>query len=225
MNVLRFVMITVAGWAAALSATAATFSFEFAYDGPGIGEIPGSVELVTNDFVTADVRVPNLTRIEIYRLEQSDPAAVARYLGAPNDDVDLLFGAGRFDLTAQAFDFTGQLVGAVSFSGSFFDQLGLVFNDPGFGEVETYYADLPFRFFVDSTAEYSGIPFGSLVGSSDVLWVMLPGDTGLYRLQAAAAVPEPATWALLLAGFAVAGGAVRRARAAFGAQRQAVGAG
>ena len=212
MKILRLALVTVAGWAVALSATAATFSFEFAYDGGGIPQIPGLVELVTNDFVVADIRVPTQTKIEIYRLEQADPAIVGRYLGGPDSDVDLLVGEGRFDLVQQDFDLAGQLIGTVLFGGSFFDELGLVFVDPDFGDVATYYATLPFRFFVDDTATYDGLPFSSMTGFSDVVWFTLPGENGLYRLQAAATVPEPSTWAMMIPGFGLAGAAMRRRR-------------
>jgi hypothetical protein len=43
-------------------------------------------------------------------------------------------------------------------------------------------------------------------------------NAGLYLTQVPPAVPEPATWALLLVGFAAVGGAMRRSRVGDGAQ-------
>jgi hypothetical protein len=191
------------------AASASVFSFEFAYAGGGLPDVPGLTELVTNDYVTANIRVNSLTRLQIYRLKQDDPAVVARYLGAPNDDIDLLLGSGRYALAEQALDLNGQLIGTLDFQGEFFNSLGLSFVDPDFGEVPLYYAALPFRFFVDASATYDGLPGGALVGASDTLWVEMPNGGGIYRLQAAPGVPEPASWALLIAGFGVAGGVIR----------------
>lgn len=195
-----FVLATMA---AAMPVQAATFSFDFAFPGSGIADIPGSEELVSNGFFTTEVTIGNPTKLSLYRLRQRDSDAVLGDFAPPGADVDLVLGDNRFEIEDQAFDFNGQLVGTFTYQGGMKNSLGMVFEDGG--DIFTYYADLPFYFYIDGSATYDGI--GPYVGSSDVIWFTLPGDTGLYRLQAA--VPEPASWALMIAGFGMLGAAAR----------------
>lgn len=193
-------------------ANAAIFSFEFAFPIAGIPEIPGSTLLASNQFVTTEVRVPNSTRLSLYRLRQSNADNLLGGFAPPGADVDLVLGSNRFEIDDQAFDFGGQLIASFDHEGGFRDALGLVFDDGG--DIFTYYPDLPFDFYVDATATYDGI--GPFVGSSDVIYfTVLPGSAngflgaGLYRIEAAA-IPEPASWALMIAGFGLVGAASRR---------------
>jgi hypothetical protein len=203
----RVPAILLAAMAAAMPAQAAVFSFEFAFPGFGIADIPGSEELASNQIVTTEVTVFNPIKLSLYRLRQRDSATVLGNLPPPGADVDLVLGSNRFEIDDQAFDLNGQLVGTFTYSGGMKNKLGMVFDDGG--DVFTYYADLPFRFYIDQTATYDGI--GPFTGGSDVIWFTLPGDTGLYRLQAA--VPEPASWVMMIAGFGLAGAAMRSAPA------------
>lgn len=211
MRVIRHIAAALAAFAAAVPAQAAIFSFEFAFPSAGIAEIPGSTELASNQFVTTEVTVSAPTRLSLFRLRQSDADSPLGGFPPPGADVDLVLGANRFEIEDQGFDFGGQLVGTFIYSGGFLNSLGMVFED-GPDTIFTYYADLPFYFFVDASASYDGI--GPYTGGSDVIYFTLPGDTGLYRLQTA--IPEPSTWAMLILGFAAAGVAVRRRRGAAG---------
>lgn len=202
--------------ALATPARSAIFSFEFAFPVSGIADVPGSTLLASNDFVTTEVRVPNSTRLSLYRLRQTDADNLLPGLAPPGADVDLVLGSNRLEIEDRSFDFAGQLVATFVYQGGFLGQLGLVFDDGG--DVFTPYADLPFEFYVDATADFDGI--GPFVGSSDVIYfTVLPGSgndflgTGLYRLQAA--IPEPATWAMMIGGFGLAGVAIRRQRPAY----------
>ena len=190
-------------------AGAAIFSFEFAFPIGGLAEIPGSTELASNGFVTTEVTVGSPTRLSLYRLRQANSSNLLPGLAPPGADVDLVLGANRFEVDDRAFDLTGDLVATFTYSGGMKNKLGLVFNDGG-GDVATYYAFLPFRFYVDATASYAGI--GPYTGTSNVIYFTLPGNTGLYRLQAA--VPEPGTWAMMIAGFGMAGATLRLRRTA-----------
>lgn len=204
MHVLK--SLTLACAAAPLAASpaqAAIFSFEFAFPLPGIAEMPGSTYLADNQFVTTEVRVPVSTKLSLYRLRQTGSDNLLPGFVPPGADVDLVLGPNRFEVNDQAFDFTGQLVATFTYQGGMLNSLGMVFDDGG--DVFTYYADLPFNFYVDASADYDGI--GPYVGSSDTVYFTLPGDSGLYRLQAA--VPEPAAWALMIAGFGLAGASMR----------------
>jgi hypothetical protein len=185
-------------------ASAQIFSFEFAYPGGPLPEIPGSAELVSNSFITTEVSVFTPTQLSLYRLRQENSADLLPGLVPRGTDIDLVIGDNRFEIDDRAFDLTGDLVGTFLYSGGMKNSLGLVFDDGG--DVFLYYADMPFLFYVDSTATYDGI--GPWTGTSNVIYFTMPGDSGLYRLQAA--VPEPASWGLMIGGFAVAGGALRR---------------
>lgn len=202
----HFLACLTACLVSATPSSAAIFSFEFAFPGGGIAEVPGSVELASNQFVTAEVTVFAPTKLSLFRLRQSDADSPLGDFPPPGADVDLVLGSNQFDIQNQAFDFGGELVATFSYSGGFKNSLGMVFDDGG--DVFTYYADLPFYLYVDGSATYDGI--GPYVGSSDVIYFTLPGDTGLYRLQAG--VPEPASWAMLILGFGATGAAFRSRR-------------
>jgi len=202
-------IFAAAALASAVPAQAAIFSFEFAYPDAGIAEIPGSEELVSNEYYTTEVTVSSPTRLSLFRLRQTNSDNLLGGLPPPGANVDLVLGANRFEVEDQAFDFAGQLVGTFTYQGGMLNSLGYVFEDEG--DIFTYYADLPFYFYIDATATYAGI--GPFTGGSDVIYFTLPGDKGLYRLQAA--VPEPASWAMMIAGFGMLGAAARvRARRA-----------
>jgi hypothetical protein len=192
----------------AAPAAAQTFSFEFAFPYTGLAELPGSTLLASNQFVTTEVSVFSPTKLSLYRLRQTDSNNLLPGLAPRGADVDLVLGANRFEIDDRAFDLAGDLLGTFLYAGGMKNSLGLVFDDGG--DVFTYYADLPFEFYVDASANYDGI--GPYTGTSNVIYFTMPGDTGLYRLEAA--VPEPAAWAMMIAGFGLVGGAIRRRNAA-----------
>lgn len=206
MNLHKY-LIACAACLTAMPANAAIFSFQFAFPYGGIADIPGSVGLASNSFVTTQVSVAG-SRLSLYRLRQTNSDHLAPSALPAGTDVDLVLGSNRFDIQDQPFDLAGQLVSTFDYAGGFLGSLGLVFNDGG--DVYTYYADLPFEFYVDASADYSGI--GPWTGTSDVIYFTLPDnqghDSGLYRLQAA--IPEPAGWAMMIVGFGLLGSAVRR---------------
>ncbi len=197
--------------AVAAPASAAIFSFEFAFPSPGLPELPGSELLSDNFDYTTNVTVGTPTSLSLYRLRQAQSDDLLSGLVPRGTDIDLVLGANRFEVDDQAFDLAGQLVATFTYSGGMIGSLGLTFMDGG--EITLYHPDPRFDFYIDATATYDGI--GPYTGSSDVIWFTMPGNTGLYRLQAAVpmpAVPEPATWAMLIAGFGAVGLTARRRR-------------
>ena len=198
--------------ATALAAPAAAqpvFRYDTAFTiGVDIAGLPPLEELVSNDDFTTLVRVSPATRLSVFRLRQDDPLALLANFPFPAGDVDAVVAGARFDLVGQAFDPVGALVATVDFGGNLAgDDLALILFDLDFGEeVKFGYPDLPFRFFVDSPSGVEGI--GPFIGSADRLFVELPSESGLYLVRAA--VPEPAAWALVVAGVGLMGVALRR---------------
>lgn len=192
-HLLKIVFVSFIAAFTPLSASSAIFSFSFAYPGNSdIPELPALTELASNQYYQADIMVPALTTLAVYKLRQTNPVNAGQGLINPR----LVLGTGSFDLSPQSYDAAGTLLGTVSFSGDFFNSLGITAYDPvSMVEVPTYYAYLPVSFYIGSDGSYSGI--GPYIGTSNVLY--LAGvDDGLYRLQA---VPEPSTWAMVLLGF------------------------
>lgn len=101
---------------------------------------------------------------------------------------------------------------ATTFTGTFFGFLGAG------GEVrleDSYLAGSP----IVATTTWLNASFASLHLTTGVYEYTAPSDTITVSIgSGVAAVPEPATWAMLLLGFGVIGGAIRRRRSqsAFG---------
>ena len=89
----------------------------------------------------------------------------------------------------------------------------------GFTLVSWFYADDVFDGTVDffNTARMTGISLtnGATLTSASGALQALPGGGYGYPAAAVGGVPEPATWGMMIAGVALAGGALRRRRAAF----------
>ena len=194
-NLLKIVFVFFIAALAPLSASSSTFSFTFAFPSPSnIPELPALTELASNQSVQADITVPVLTTIAVYKLRQTNPVnVVPGLIGVPR----LYLERAALSVSPQSYNAAGTLLGTVNFSGSFFNSLGITEYDPvNMVDVPNYYAFLPFSFYIGSDGSYSGI--GPYVGTSNVLY-LTSADGGLYRLQAA---PEPSTWIMMLLGFA-----------------------
>ena len=199
-------MIAALTLALSAPASAAIFSFEFAFPAAGLPELPGSELLSDNANFATNVTIGTPTSLSLFRLRQENSADLLPGLVPRGTDIDLVLGDNRFEIDDQAFNLAGQLIATFTYTGDMIGSLGLTFFDGG--EIFLYHPDPRFDFYIDQTATYDGI--GPYFGSSDVIWFTLPGNTGLYRLQAA--IPEPATWAMLIIGFGATGMAARRNR-------------
>lgn len=125
-----------------------------------------------------------------------EPSFATVLVGGGNDGVysgltgPNAFGPGGF---AQPTSFTG---GVFGFSQS-----------SGFLYVAQDYVSLS---AITSTATYNGATFASL-GLTQGVYTYLDGANTI-TVQIGDAVPEPASWAMIIGGFAVAGGALRMRR-------------
>ncbi len=115
-------------------------------------------------------------------------------------------GASSFVVPLQAFSGAGTLLGTVTTASNFGSLIGDTDtfgpNPPpfAFGAYKVYLSDA-------DTAALTGI--GPFIGDVDHLYFSI-GDRALFEVSVAGGVPEPATWALMLAGFALVGLMVRR---------------
>lgn len=135
-----------------------------------------------------------------FRLLQSDAGRALQITTLVVDGVDYDFGP-------QPFTAPGLLLGSQLFSGSFTDLVG--FHDA------TMPADAPpipwpdaFQVYIRGadTGNLSGI--GPFIGHFDTLYFSIAG-LALFEVTTGG-VPEPATWALMIGGFALAGARLRR---------------
>lgn len=90
--------------------------------------------------------------------------------------------------------------------GGLFNRLEFVFSDPSFVK------DLEQQVPLTSTPVYSGGFNWGPAGGSQGIWSTSPTEISWSALPQTAAIPEPANWALLIAGFGLAGAMMRRRR-------------
>ena len=115
-------------------------------------------------------------------------------------------GASSFAVPLQAFSGAGTLLGTVTTATGFNSLIGDTDtfgpNPPpfAFGAYKVYLSDA-------DTAALTGI--GPFIGNVDHLYFSI-GDRALFEVSVAGGVPEPAAWALMLAGFGLVGLAARR---------------
>ena len=111
-----------------------------------------------------------------------------------------------FDL--QGFTSPGTLLGTQSFSGDFADLVG--FRDADMPSDVTIPWPDGFQVYIRGAdvGNLSGI--GPFIGYFDTLYFSI-GGLALFEVSVAG-VPEPQTWVLMIGGFALAGGVLRRRR-------------
>ncbi|MEO8812940.1 MAG: PEPxxWA-CTERM sorting domain-containing protein [Caulobacteraceae bacterium] len=131
-------------------------------------------------------------------------------VGASNPTFPDINGAGTFDINITAtqivFDFTA--VGAsfpAAFDGVRFTDLTTPFTSASFNPANDTPGVNAADLWIAGGDIYLNLN-NATFGPGDVLTIDVPGGGG--------GVPEPATWALMLTGFGLAGAAVRRRRGA-----------
>ncbi len=115
-----------------------------------------------------------------------------------------------YDFGLQDFTAPGLLLGSQTFSGNFTSLVG--FRDASMpGDVDPVPWPDAFQVYIRGAdvGNLSGI--GPFIGNFDTLYFSIAG-VALFEVSAAV-VPEPATWALMIGGFGLAGARLRRGRA------------
>lgn len=199
----------VAGFAAlstpalAAGAFSVTTDFPTGAGGPYATDLAGigvTVELAS----PAQVTVFQPTNLTFRLLESHASRQGTQITTLVVDGVDYNFGT-------QAFTAPGALLGSQLFSGAFSDLVG--FRDASMP------ADAPpipwpeaFQVYILGVDEPNFTGIGPFIGSVDTLYFDIAG-LALFEVTASpGGVPEPATWALMIGGFAVAGARLRRVR-------------
>ncbi len=117
----------------------------------------------------------------------------------------------NYKVGTQAFTAPGTLLGSQLFSGAFSDLVG--FRDitmPPF-EPPLFWPD-SFQVYIRGVDQSNFTGIGPYTGNVDTLYFDIAG-LALFEVTATpGGVPEPATWALMIGGFAVAGARLRRVR-------------
>lgn len=121
----------------------------------------------------------------------------------------LVVGGTTYDIAPQAFSAAGTLLGSQLFSGAFSNAIGFRLTNFEPDAPPVYWPD-GFRLYIRSSdaGNLSGI--GPSIGHFDTLYFSVDG-AALFEVSAAGA-PEPASWAVMVLGFGVVGGGLRRRR-------------
>jgi len=125
--------------------------------------------------------------------------------------LSLDLGGTSYAVPLQAFSAAGTLLATVTTSQSFSNFVG--FTDT-FGPEPTglIWGSQPVYLTDPDTAALTGI--GPFIGNVSKVYFNIGGQA-LFEVRVAGGAPEPAAWALMIAGFGLAGAAVRRRKVAF----------
>ena len=115
-------------------------------------------------------------------------------------------GASTFAVPLQAFSGTGTLLGTVTTAAAFG---GLIGDTDNFGPNPAPFAFGGYKVYLSDTDTALLTGIGPFIGDVDHLYFSI-GDHALFEVIVAGGVPEPASWALMLAGFALVGATLRR---------------
>lgn len=165
-----------------------------------LASIGVGVELASPTFVS--VFAP--TKLTFRLLESHDATAGPQITA-------LTVGDQTFNFGPQAFTSPGALLGQVLFSGDFTGQVG--FRDATLpDDAPPYLWPDSFQVYIRTADEPEFTGIGPFIGAVDTLYFSIAG-AALFEVTSLG-VPEPGTWALMIAGFGLAGVALRRRRIA-----------
>jgi hypothetical protein len=201
-RVLAGAALALAAATSAMAAGPLQVSTHFPYSLGGVGD-PYAADLatvgVTQGLDTPDVQPAGPTTLE-FRLLEADIAPS----GFQIFSLDL--GGVSYAVTPQAFNATGTLLATVTTGANFSTFVG--FTDTFGPEPPLFiWGSIPVYLSDADTAALTGI--GPFIGDVDHLYFSTGGHA-LFEVNVAHGVPEPAAWALMIAGFGLAGAQLRR---------------
>ena len=129
--------------------------------------------------------------------------------GGPVEIRELFVDGVTYDLAPQPFSASGTLLGTRFLNGSFNDLVGFrdaeMVADPG--NPPPLFWPIGVQVYIRSADEANLSGIGPFIGDFDTLYFSI-GGAALFEVSSA--VPEPATWAVMILGFGLAGTALRR---------------
>lgn len=195
MNIRKLALVALLASAAVAPAQAGHFIFQYQAD-PGFSD-PAGPEVATLYLTTSD----SLNGVGGYDILSAtgaiDGAAVLGLVPNPNQPNEFADGVYRFDNVLLSPDLTLSMFGLVVTTASM--EINFGYDSQDFGAVYPYYA-----ISADGSTHIS-----PRTGQTVPNTFLSVGTASLT----AAAVPEPAAWAMMVAGFGLAGAAMRRRHA------------
>jgi len=162
--------------------------------------IGAGMELAAPTFVTVD---PN-TELTFRLLESRTESRGLQINSLVVDGSEYAFGL-------QAFNPTGTVLGTHILSGSFNDLIGFTDSLSGPDAPPLFWPEA-FQVYINSADADNLTGIGPFIGRFDTLYFSI-ANAALFQVSVASpAVPEPASWALMISGFAISGAAIRRKR-------------
>ena len=120
----------------------------------------------------------------------------------------LTVGSDTYAIGPQAFSATGTLLGTQIFTGSFTNTIGFTASDFDPEAPPVFWPDgFDVHILSADADEFTGI--GPFIGSIDKIYFTV-ANSALFEISSA--VPEPATWAMMIIGFGAVGSMARASR-------------
>lgn len=160
--------------------------------------------------IPATVEVYGPTKVNI-RLLASNPNPASGF-----QVTSLTVGGATYAVGPQAFSAAGTLLGTQVFTGSFTGAVGFTASDFDPEQPPVFWPDgFDVHILSADADEFTGI--GPFIGSVDKIYFTV-ANSALFEVSSA--VPEPATWAMMIIGFGAVGSMVRTSRRRYDFQRR-----
>ncbi len=189
---------------ATMPAHAGVFNYSLdSYDNPAFN--PGPVAILNGGSSNDNVSTGNAT-LELFRLQgQGNVSGLDVFANPDFSNFRIRVGSKLVNLVDQPFVPGGVSLGRFAFSGDVLSQVFFVYDEVSQQSLNNERLAEQATYDLYGVGASTGI--GPYIGEADVVQISFEGN--IFRLQAAA-VPEPASWALMIAGFGAAGAAARR---------------